>query len=552
MLLQLKDISKSFAGEITLSNISMKIKPGERIGLVGVNGAGKSTLLKIIAGDIPYDSGAVHIGKNKKIGYLRQNSGLQMDNTLWDEMLSVFENLIHVENELRELEKKMGNSSLVNNPMEYERILNHYAEKSDWFTQHGGYEIESKIRSILHGMGFGDILPETLIQNLSGGQKTRLALAKILLEEPDLLMLDEPTNHLDFATLSWLENYLKNYSGAILVVSHDRFFLDSLVTGIYEIERSLARKYTGNYSKYVESKETDRELHAKKYALQQNQIEKMEDYVRRNITMATSAKSAKNKRNQIERIQRIEKPQNELKRTQMAFSIEKSSHKEVLQVKDLSIYIDEKNNRRPLLNNVNLRLYRGEKVALIGANGIGKSTLFKVLLGNYKMESGTINWGDGVTIGYYDQEQANLHPNNTILDEVWNTFPHIEEAKIRTVLGNFLFTGEDVFKKISSLSGGERARVALSKLMLQKANVLIIDEPTNHLDLFSKGVLETSLLDYDGTLLFISHDRYFLNKLADKMIEITPKGTNLYNGNYDYYMEAKTQKDRIETSGLLR
>ncbi|MCW9132503.1 ABC-F type ribosomal protection protein [Bacillus paramycoides] len=544
MLLQLKDISKSYAGEIILSNISMKIEPGERIGLVGVNGAGKSTLLKIIAGDIPYDSGAVHIGKETKIGYLRQNSGLQMDNTLWNEMLSVFSSLIHVEEELRELEKKMGESSLINNPTEYERILNRYAEKLDWFTQHGGYEIETKIRGILHGMGFGDVPPETLIQNLSGGQKTRLALAKILLEEPGLLILDEPTNHLDFATLSWLENYLKAYSGAILVVSHDRFFLDSLVTGIYEIERSVARKYTGNYSKYVESKEKDRELHAKKYALQQNQIEKMEDYVRRNITMATSAKSAKNKRKQIERIQRIDKPQNELKRTQMSFSIEKSSHKEVLQVKELSIYIDEENNRRPLLNNINLRLYRGEKVALIGANGIGKSTLFKVLLGNHKIESGTVNWGDSVTIGYYDQEQANLHPNNTILDEVWNTFPHIEEAKIRAVLGNFLFTGEDVFKKISSLSGGEKARVALSKLMLQKANVLIIDEPTNHLDLFSKGVLETSLIDYDGTLLFISHDRYFLNKLADKMMEITPTGANLYNGNYDDYMEVKSQKDR--------
>ncbi|PFD41134.1 multidrug ABC transporter ATP-binding protein [Bacillus cereus] len=544
MLLQLKDINKSYAGEIILSNISMKIEPGERIGLVGVNGAGKSTLLKIIAGDIPYDSGAVHIGKETKIGYLRQNSGLQMDNTLWNEMLSVFSNLIHVEEELRELEKKMGEPSLINNPTEYERILNRYAEKLDWFTQHGGYEIETKIRGILHGMGFGDVPPETLIQNLSGGQKTRLALAKILLEEPGLLILDEPTNHLDFATLSWLENYLKAYSGAILVVSHDRFFLDSLVTGIYEIERSVARKYTGNYSKYVESKEKDRELHAKKYALQQNQIEKMEDYVRRNITMATSAKSAKNKRKQIERIQRIDKPQNELKRTKMSFSIEKSSHKEVLQVKELSIYIDEENNRRPLLNNINLHLYRGEKVALIGANGIGKSTLFKVLLGNHKIESGTVNWGDSVTIGYYDQEQANLHPNNTILDEVWNTFPHIEEAKIRAVLGNFLFTGEDVFKKISSLSGGEKARVALSKLMLQKANVLIIDEPTNHLDLFSKGVLETSLMDYDGTLLFISHDRYFLNKLADKMIEITPTGANLYNGNYDDYMEVKSQKDR--------
>ncbi|MED4403597.1 ABC-F family ATP-binding cassette domain-containing protein [Metabacillus fastidiosus] len=550
MLLHLNDISKSYAGELVLSNISMKIEAGERIGLVGVNGAGKSTLLQIIAGDIPYDSGAVYVGKETKIGYLRQNSGLQMDKTIWEEMLSVFSNLIYVEKELREIEKKMGEPSLIDNPKEYDKILNRYAEKSDWFMQHGGYEIETKIRSILHGMGFEEVPQEILIQNLSGGQKTRLALAKILLEEPDLLILDEPTNHLDFVTLSWLESYLRSYLGAILVVSHDRYFLDSLVTGIYEIERSVAQRYTGNYSKYVESKEKNRELHAKKYAMQQAKIEKMEDYIQRNIAMATSAKSAKNKRKQLERIERIDQPLQELKRTQMSFLIEKSSHKEVLQVKDVSIYIDEENNRRPLLKNINFHLYRGEKVALIGSNGIGKSTLLKTLLGDHTLESGTLNWGNGVTIGYYDQEQATLHPNNTILDEVWNTFPHLEEARVRAVLGNFLFTGEDVLKRISSLSGGEKARVALSKLMLQKANVLVIDEPTNHLDLFSKGVLETALMGYEGTMLFISHDRYFLNKLADRILELTPTAANLYNGNYDDYIEATLQKGR-KTVGSL-
>lgn len=550
MLLHVNDISKSYAGEPVLSNISMKIEAGERIGLVGVNGAGKSTLLQIIAGDIPFDSGAVYVGKETKIGYLRQNSGLQMDNTIWSEMLSVFSNLIHVEKELREIEKKMGEPSLIENPKEYERVLNRYAEKSDWFMQHGGYEIEAKIRSILHGMGFEDVPQETLIQNLSGGQKTRLALAKILLEEPDLLMLDEPTNHLDFATLSWLESYLRSYSGAILVVSHDRYFLDSLVKGIYEIERTVAQRYTGNYSKYVESKEKNRELHAKKYAMQQTQIAKMEDYIQRNIAMATSAKSAKNKRKQLERIELIDNPLPELKRTKMSFSIEKSSHKEVLQVKDISIAINEENNQRPLLKNINFHLYRGEKVALIGSNGIGKTTLLKTLIGDYPLESGTVHWGDGVTIGYYDQEQAALHPNNTILDEVWNTFPYLEEARVRAVLGNFLFTGEDVLKRISSLSGGEKARVALSKLMLQKANVLVIDEPTNHLDLFSKGVLETAFMDYEGTMLFISHDRYFLNKLADRIVELTPTAANLYNGNYDDYIESSSQKGRKTVSSL--
>ncbi|WP_042472502.1 ABC-F family ATP-binding cassette domain-containing protein [Bacillus ndiopicus] len=541
MLLHVNNISKSYAGEPVLSNISLKIEAGERIGLVGVNGAGKSTLLQIIAGDLPSDSGTIYVGKEKKIGYLRQNSGLQMNNTIRNEMLSVFSNLLQVEKELREIEKKMGDSSLIDNPREYDKVLNRYAEKSDWFMQHGGYEIESKIRSILYGMGFKEIPEEMLIENLSGGQKTRLALAKILLEEPDLLMLDEPTNHLDFTTLSWLENYLSSYSGAILVVSHDRYFLDSLITGIYEIERTVAQRYTGNYSKYVESKEKNRELHAKKYVMQQAQIAKMEDYIQRNITMATSSKSAKNKRKQLERIERLDKPQQDLKRTQMAFSIEKSSHKEVLQVKDINIAINEENNQRLLLKNINFRLYRGEKVALIGSNGVGKSTLLKTLLGDYSIESGVVNWGNDVTIGYYDQEQATLHPNNTILNEVWNAFPHIEEARIRAVLGNFLFTGEDVLKKISSLSGGEKARVALSKLMLQKANVLVIDEPTNHLDLFSKEVLETALIDYEGTILFISHDRYFLNKLADRILELTPAAMNVYTGNYADYIEAKSK-----------
>ncbi|AQZ47638.1 putative ABC transporter ATP-binding protein YdiF [Paenibacillus larvae subsp. larvae] len=494
MLVQLNDISKSYSGDPILSNISMKIKIGDRIGLVGVNGAGKSTLLKIIAGDIPYDNGELYIGKETKIGYLRQNSGLQIDNTIWNEMLSVFTDLLQVEKELRKLERIMSEPSLMADSGKYEKTMIRYSTKSDWFMEHGGYEIEAKIRGVLHGMGFGNFPQDTPIHKLSGGQKTRLALAKILLEQPDLLMLDEPTNHLDFTTLAWLEGYLRAYPGTILVVSHDRYFLNSLVTVIYEIERTEARRYTGNYSKYVENKEKNREILAKKYSMQQEQIVKMEDYIQRNIAMATSAKSAKNKRKQLERIERIDKPLRDLKRTQMSFSLEKTSHKEVLQVRDVNIYFGVDNERKPLLKNISFQLRRGEKVALVGPNGVGKSTLLKTLIDDYKPDSGVITWGNGVTIGYHDQEQSTLHPNNTILDEVWGMFPHIEEARIRTVLGNFLFTGEDVFKKISSLSGGEKARVALSKLMLQKANVLIMDEPTNHLDLFSKEVLESALM----------------------------------------------------------
>ncbi|MFJ7979598.1 ABC-F family ATP-binding cassette domain-containing protein [Lysinibacillus xylanilyticus] len=539
MILQLNGISKSYLGDPILSNITMKIERGDKIGLIGVNGAGKSTLLKIIAGDLPYDNGDIYIGKGIKIGYLRQDSGLKLDNTIWTEMLEALPDLLEVEKGLRELEKKMSEPTFIDNPKKIEKIMDRYAIKSEWFMQHGGYEMEAKINSILNGMGFGSISQNTPINQLSGGQKTRLALAKILLEQPDLLMLDEPTNHLDLTTLNWLEAYLRSYQGSILVISHDRYFLDALVNGIYEIERAEARRYVGNYSKYVESKEKARNLLEKKYVLQQQKISKMEDYIQRNITMATSSKSAKNKRKQLERIERIEKPQKDLKHTQMAFSMENNSHKEVLKVRELSISFTEECKQQPLLKNINFQLLRGDKVALIGPNGVGKSTLIKTLLKEISPDSGVITWGNGVTVGYYDQEQSNLHPNNTILQEVWSMFPHIEEARVRTVLGNFLFTGEDVFKKISTLSGGERARVALSKLVLQKANVLFMDEPTNHLDLFSKEVLEHALLSYEGTFFFISHDRYFLNKLADKMVELTPTGTSIFEGNYDDYMKMK-------------
>ncbi|MGE6517570.1 ABC-F family ATP-binding cassette domain-containing protein [Lysinibacillus sphaericus] len=538
MLLQLNGISKSYLGDTVFSNISLKIEPGERIGLIGVNGAGKSTLLKIIAGDIPYENGEFSIGKAIKIGYLRQNSGLQMDNTIWCEMLSVFAELRKIEKELRALERRMSDPSLMDDTEQFEKTMNQYATKSDWFIEQGGYEIEAKIRSILNGMGFDNISVNTPIHKLSGGQKTRLALAKILLEQPDLLLLDEPTNHLDFTTLTWLEGYLRAYPGAILVVSHDRTFLDSLVNVIYEIERTEARRYSGNYSQYVESKAKNRQIHEKKYALQQQQIGKMEDYIQRNITMATSAKSAKNKRKQLERMERLEKPFKDLKHAQMSFRLEKTSHKDVLQVRDLRISFVVDNEQKSLVKNINFQLQRGDKVALIGPNGVGKSTLLKTLL-NGKPESGVIDWGKGVTIGYYDQEQSTLHPDNTVLNEVWSMFPHIEEASIRTVLGNFLFTSEDVFKKIASLSGGEKARVALAKLMLLKANVLIMDEPTNHLDVFSKEVLEQALLNYEGTLFFISHDRYFLNKLADKLLELSPTGVIAFNSNYDNYVNHK-------------
>lgn len=546
MLLQLNGIDKYYSGEPILSNISMKIEAGERVGLVGVNGAGKSTLLKIIAGEIPFDKGVVHIKKETKIGYLRQDNGLRINQTIWNEMMSVFDHLLQVEKELRELERMMANPAIMTDPNEYEKTMNRYANKSDWFMQNDGYEKEAKIHRVLNGMGFSDIPTSTQINTLSGGQKTRLALAKILLQQPDLLILDEPTNHLDLQTLTWLENYLHSYVGTILIVSHDRYFLDSLVTSIYEIERTEARRYVGNYSKYVESKEKDQEILSKKYVKQQEEIEKMENYIQRNLVRATSSKSAKNKRKQLERIKRIDKPLGDLKKTKLSFPIEKKSHKEVIDVKDLSLFADKESSNY-LLNNITFQMQRGDKVALIGPNGIGKSTLMKKLV-NDTHTSEEIKWGNEVKIGYYDQEQATLNSRQSILQEVWTKFPHEEEAKIRTILGNFLFYGEDVFKKISALSGGEKARVALTELMLEKANVLLLDEPTNHLDLFTKEILETALLNYEGTIFFISHDRYFINKLATRIIELQPTGVTNYNGNYDDYIESKSHAKKVESS----
>jgi ATP-binding cassette, subfamily F, member 3 len=549
MLLQVSGISKSYGVRSVLSNITLQIEPRERIGLVGVNGAGKSTLLQIIAGELSYDNGDIFKAKETKIGYLRQNSGLQTNKSIWDELLSVFTHLLDAEKELRELEVLMADPQLANNEKKYEDTMNRYALRSEWFREQGGYEIEARIRGILHGMGFGHFPPETLVQSLSGGQKTRLALAKMLLEEPDLLMLDEPTNHLDIPTLTWLEGYLRGYPGSILVVSHDRYFLDALVTSIYEIERNSSKRYTGNYSRYVEIKDAEFEIQMKQYEKQQDEISKMEEFVQRNIVRASTTKRAQSRRKALDKMERLDKPLGDLKRASFSFEVAQASGKEVLHVDRIALSYD---GQKRLLEDVSFELRRGETAALIGPNGVGKSTLLKMLIGQHKQDQGSFKWGANVSIGYYDQEQVGLTATNTVIDEVWNVFPHLEEARIRTVLGNFLFSGEDVFKKISALSGGEKARVSLAKLMLEKANVLILDEPTNHLDLYSKEVLESALMDYEGTLLFISHDRYFLNKMAESMLELTPHGLTSFLGNYDDYVEKKAELAEIEAQRLKK
>ncbi|MUT67869.1 ABC-F family ATP-binding cassette domain-containing protein [Paenibacillus sp. NEAU-GSW1] len=551
MLLQVSNISKSYGIDVILSNISLQVLERERVGLVGVNGAGKSTLLKIIAGELSYDSGAIHKAKETRIGYLAQNSGLQSERTIIEEMRAVFAHLLDAEQELRDLEQQIADPELHNQPKRYEEVLERYAKRSDWFREQGGFEINTRINSVLHGMGFGSFSHDTVVSTLSGGQKTRLALARILLQSPDLLMLDEPTNYLDIPTLTWLEGYLRGYSGAILVVSHDRYFLDALATTIIEIERHVAKRYTGNYSRYIDLKAAEYESEIKQYEKQQDEIAKMEQFIQRNIVRASTTKRAQSRRKALERMDVLDKPLGDLKRASFSFQIERQTGKDVLDVADLSVKF-EPSSEKTLFRNVSFQISRGEMIALIGPNGIGKSTLLKVLVDQRKPTAGTVRWGSNVKLGYYDQEQTGLNPANTVLEEVWSEYPHMEEARIRTVLGSFLFSGEDVKKRISSLSGGEKARVSLAKLMLLQANVLILDEPTNHLDLFSKEVLESALLDYDGTLLFISHDRYFLNKMAERIVELTPNGTEHFLGNYDEMLEKKSLLEEVRNEAAAK
>jgi ATP-binding cassette, subfamily F, member 3 len=551
MLLQVNGISKSYGTTAVLTNISMQVGDKERVGLVGVNGAGKSTLLKIIAGELTADSGDIYVAKETRIGYLAQNSGLATDRMIWEELMEVFAHLVAAEQELRALEQTMADPAITEDTEAYEDILHRYAVKQEWFRTNGGYEMEARVRGILNGMGFGGFdFQNTSIGTLSGGQKTRLALAKMLLQEPELLMLDEPTNYLDITTLTWLEGYLRGYRGAILVVSHDRYFLDSLVDAIVEIERTEARRYSGNYSKFIERKAAEYEVLLKRYEKQQGEIAKMEDFVQRNIARASTTKRAQSRRKALDKLERIDRPMGDLKRASFSFEVDRLSGKDVLKAEGLSVSFktEDGESTGPLFRNVSFDLTRGEIVALIGPNGIGKSTLLKALVGEREPDAGTITWGARVKIGYYDQEQRGLSMHRTVLDEVWDAYPNLDELQIRTVLGSFLFSGEDVLKHVSDLSGGEKARVSLAKLMLLNANVLILDEPTNHLDLYSKEVLESALMEFEGTLLFISHDRYFLNKMSERIIELTPAGVHSYLGDYDDYLEKKAELEEIRSA----
>ncbi len=538
ILLQVNNVSKYFGSDIILSNIKLEVQTNDRVAIVGRNGAGKSTLLKIIAGEISYDGGELIKPKDVTIGYLAQNSGLQSDRSIWEEYYSVFSHLVEMQDNMRKLEHKMTQEDVYSNQTVYDKIVNEYDHLQFTFKENGGYQFEADIRSIISGLGFSNEDYNTKISSLSGGQKTRLALGKLLLTKPDLLILDEPTNHLDIDTLSWLERYLQSYPGAVLIVSHDRYFLDQVVNIVYEISNHKHQRYVGNYSKHLELKAAQYEQDLKQFEKQQEQIAKLEDFVQRNIARASTTKRAQSRRKQLDRMIRVDKPQGDESSANFSFTIEKQSGNDVLNVKDLYIGYD----RVPTIDQpMQFVLNRGDSVALVGPNGVGKSTLLKTIIGDLEKLQGSIDFGANVFIGYYDQEQAKLTSNKRVLDELWDEYPLKPEQDIRTILGNFLFSGDDVSKNVSSLSGGEKARLALAKLMMKKANFLILDEPTNHLDLDSKEVLENALLDYPGTILFVSHDRYFMNRLSTKTFELAKEGLTAYLGDYDYYLFKKNE-----------
>lgn len=540
ILLQVNQLAKYYGADLILSNIKLELQTRDRVALVGRNGAGKSTLLKIIAGHLSHDGGEIIKPKGVSIGYLAQNTGLESNLSIWDEMLTVFESLRAMEASLRQLEVQMSDPAAIEDTSRYERILNEYDQLQVKFKEQGGYQYEADIRSILHGLNFHD--SKVMISSLSGGQKTRLALGKLLLTKPDILILDEPTNHLDIDTLSWLEQYLQGYDGAILIVSHDRYFLDKVVTQVYEVSRKQIQKFIGNYSAYLDQKAANYERDLKLYEKQQQEVANLQDFIQRNLARASTTKRAQSRRKKLEKMDLMDRPLGDEKSATFSFEIEKQTGNDVLTVDSLAVGYDG----QKVSENISLRAYRGESIALVGPNGIGKSTLLKTIIKKLPALAGTIQYGANLTIGYYDQEQAELTSNKRVLNELWDEWPLKNEKEIRTVLGNFLFSGDDVLKIVSTLSGGEKARLALAKLMLEKANVLILDEPTNHLDLDSKEVLENALVDYPGTIIFVSHDRYFINRIATKVLELSKNGSTEYLGDYDYYLEKKLEEEELK------
>lgn len=539
IILQANKIERSFAGEVLFDNINLQVDERDRIALVGKNGAGKSTLLKILVGEEEPTSGEINKKKDISLSYLAQDSRFESENTIYDEMLHVFDDLRRTEKQLRQMELEMGEKS----GEDLNKLMSDYDRLSENFRQAGGFTYEADIRAILNGFKFDESMWQMKIAELSGGQNTRLALAKMLLEKPNLLVLDEPTNHLDIETIAWLENYLINYSGALIIVSHDRYFLDKVATITLDLTKHSLDRYVGNYSRFVELKEQKLATEAKNYEKQQKEIAALEDFVNRNLVRASTTKRAQSRRKQLEKMERLDKPEAGKKSANMTFQSEKTSGNVVLTVENAAIGYDGEVLSEP----INLDLRKMNAVAIVGPNGIGKSTFIKSIVDQIPFIKGEKSFGANVEVGYYDQTQSKLTPSNTVLDELWNDFKLTPEVEIRNRLGAFLFSGDDVKKSVGMLSGGEKARLLLAKLSMENNNFLILDEPTNHLDIDSKEVLENALIDFDGTLLFVSHDRYFINRVATHVLELSENGSTLYLGDYDYYVEKKVEVEMSQT-----
>ena len=537
IILQANKIERSFAGEVLFDNISLQVDERDRIALVGKNGAGKSTLLKILVGEEEPTSGEINKKRDLSLSYLAQDSRFESSNTIYDEMLHVFDDLRKTEKSLRQMELEMGETT----GADLEKLMQDYDRLSEEFRQAGGFTYEADIRAILNGFKFDESMWQMKIEELSGGQNTRLALAKMLLEKPNLLVLDEPTNHLDIETIAWLENYLVNYSGALLIVSHDRYFLDKVATITLDLTKHSLDRYVGNYSSFVEQKEQKLLTEAKNYEKQQKEIAALEDFVNRNLVRASTTKRAQSRRKQLEKMERLDKPEAGTKSAHMTFHSDKASGNVVLTVEEAAVGYDDQILSEP----INLDIRKMNAVAIVGPNGIGKSTLIKSIVGQIPFIKGEARFGANVEVGYYDQTQSKLTPHNSVLDELWNDFKLTPEVEIRNRLGAFLFSGDDVKKTVGMLSGGERARLLLAKLSMENNNFLILDEPTNHLDIDSKEVLENALIDFDGTLLFVSHDRHFINRVATQVLELSEEGSTLYLGDYDYYLEKKAELEAL-------
>ena len=538
IILQANKIERSFAGEVLFDNINLQVDERDRIALVGKNGAGKSTLLKILVGEEEPTSGEINKKKDISLSYLAQDSRFESENTIYDEMLHVFDDLRRAETQLRQMELEMGEKS----GEDLDKLMADYDRLSENFRQDGGFTYEADIRAILNGFKFDESMWQMKIAELSGGQNTRLALAKMLLEKPNLLVLDEPTNHLDIETIAWLENYLVNYSGALIIVSHDRYFLDKVATVTLDLTKHSLDRYVGNYSRFVELKEQKLATEAKNYEKQQKEIAALEDFVNRNLVRASTTKRAQSRRKQLEKMERLDKPEAGKKSANMTFQSEKTSGNVVLTVENAAIGYDGEIFSEP----INLDLRKMNAVAIVGPNGIGKSTFIKSIVDQIPFIKGEKRFGANVEVGYYDQIQSKLTPSNSVLDELWNDFKLTPEVEIRNRLGAFLFSGDDVKKSVGMLSGGEKARLLLAKLSMENNNFLILDEPTNHLDIDSKEVLENALIDFDGTLLFVSHDRYFINRVATHVLELSENGSTLYLGDYDYYVEKKAEVEMAQ------